>query len=408
MYQHYGVDGGLRWAIGGRDKQELQDVRASLGSDAAELPILVGDARDRQFLDSMVARTKVVLSTVGPYALYGKELIAACAVSGTDYCDLAGEIPFIQQMMDKHAVQARASGARILNCCGVDSLPSDLGVWSLNEIARKQFGCGLAHVTNEVKSFNKVKSFKGGFSGGTIASLGGVYNEAARDDKVADILKNPYAICPPGQRSGVKQPDIGVVRRSESGAWLAPFFMAIVNTRVVHATNAHLDYPYGTDFTYAEGWDLGSKNAANFIAVATRLFYRAYRSSMMRALMNATFLPKPGTGPSKEARENGEFKFQFNARTRQDQRLTLEVSGDRDPGYGSSSRMIGEVAVCLAQDLPKSALSGGIWTPAAAIAERLIPRLVENAGMKFEILSETGVSEALNAGESRNIEGTVT
>ena len=221
---------------------------------------MVGDARDRQFLSSMVARTKVVLSTVGPYALYGKELIEACAASGTDYCDLAGEIPFIQEMMDRHAVQARASGARILNCCGVDSLPSDLGVWSLNEIAQKQFGCGLAHVTNEVKSF------KGLFSGGTIASLGGMHNDAARDDKVADILKNPYAICPPGRRSGVTQPDIEVIRRSESGAWLAPFFMAIVNTRVVHATNAHLDYPYGTEFTYDEGWDVGSRRAARFLA----------------------------------------------------------------------------------------------------------------------------------------------
>ena len=411
LYQQYGVDGSLRWAIGGRNKRELQTTRTSLGTGATELSILVGDARDRQFLGSMVNSTKVVLSTVGPYALYGKELIEACAVSGTDYCDLAGEIPFIQEMMDRHAVQARASGARILNCCGVDSLPSDLGVWSLNEIARKQFGCGLAHVTNEVKSF------KGGFSGGTISSLGGVHNDAARDDTVADILKNPYAICPPGRRSGVNQPDIEVVRRSESGAWLAPFFMAIVNTRVVHATNAHLDYPYGTDFTYDEGWDLGSRRAANFIAAVTRLFYRAYRSSKMRAFMNATFLPKPGTGPSKKARENGKFKFQFTARTRLDHRLTLVVSGDRDPGYGSSSRMIGEVAVCLAQDLPKSSLSGGFLTPAAAIAKRLIPRLVENAGMKFAILTETGdrypigselfVSEALNAGESRKTEDTV-
>jgi len=263
LYQKYGVDDGLRWAIGGRNKRKLEATRASLDPGAEALPIIIGDARDRQFLGSMVESTKVVLSTVGPYALYGKELIEACAVSGTDYCDLAGEIPFVQEMIDRHAVQARASGARILNCCGVDSLPSDLGVWSLNEIARKQFGCGLTHVTNEVKSF------KGQFSGGTISSLGGMHNDAARDDKVAYILKNPYAICPPGRRSGVTQPDIEVVRRSESGAWLGPFFMAIVNTRVVHATNAQLDYPYGTDFTYDEGWDLGSRPAARFLALVS-------------------------------------------------------------------------------------------------------------------------------------------
>ncbi|MDH3857938.1 MAG: saccharopine dehydrogenase, partial [Gammaproteobacteria bacterium] len=372
-------------------------------------PIIIGDARDRQFLGSMVESTKVVLSTVGPYALYGKELIEACAVSGTDYCDLAGEIPFIEEMIDRHAVQARASGARILNCCGVDSLPSDLGVWSLNEIARKQFGCGLTHVTNEVKSF------KGQFSGGTISSLGGMHNDAARDDKVAYILKNPYAICPPGRRSGVTQPDIEVVRRSESGAWLGPFFMAIVNTRVVHATNAQLDYPYGTDFTYDEGWDLGSRPAARFLALVSQLFYWAYRSGPMRALMNAVLLPKPGEGPSRKAREKGKFEFQLIARTRLGHRLMLMVSGDRDPGYGSSSRMIGEVAVCLAQDLSKSDLPGGFWTPGAAIAEKIIPRLIENAGMKFALLTEAGdrcligsellVSEKLNAGESRKVEG---
>ena len=146
LHQQYGVDGGLRWAIGGRNKQKLEATRASLNLGVEELPIIVGDARDYHFLGSMVERTKVVLSTVGPYALYDKELIEACAINGTDYCDFAGEIPFVQEMMDRHAVQARASGARILNCCGVDSLPSDLGVWSLNEIARKPFGCGLAHI----------------------------------------------------------------------------------------------------------------------------------------------------------------------------------------------------------------------------------------------------------------------
>ncbi len=384
LHQQYGVNDSLRWAIGGRNKRKLETTRAPLGVGAKELPIIVGDAHDRQFLGSMVANTRVVLSTVGPYALYGKELVEACAVSGTDYCDLTGEIPFVQEMMDQHADQARASGARILNCCGVDSLPSDLGVWSLNEIAQKQFGCGLAHVTNEVKFF------KGLFSGGTIASLGGVRNEAARDQKVADILENPYAICPPSCRSGMVQPDIDSVRRSESGAWLGPFFMAMVNTRVVHATNAHLDYPYGTDFTYDEGWDVGSRRAASVLSVVSRMFYRAYRSRTMRKIMNAILLPKPGEGPSRETREQGEFEFQLIGRTRLGQRLKLVVSGDRDPGYGASSRMIGEVAVCLSRDLPKGDLPGGFWTPGAAIAEKIIPRLIKNAGMEFVLQTETG------------------
>jgi len=359
LYQRHGVDGNLCWAIGGRNKSKLEAVRTSLGVGAEELPLVVGDAHDRQFLASMVESTKVVLSTVGPYMLYGKELIEACAASGTDYCDLAGEIPFIQEMMDLHTEEARATGARLINCCGVDSLPSDLGVRCLNEIALKQFGYGIARVTNEVKSF------KGLFSGGTIASLGGMHNDAAHDNSVAAILDNPYAICPPECRSGVTQPDINAVRQSESGSWLAPFFMAIVNTRVVHATNAHLDYPYGKDFIYDESWDLGSKRAAQVTAWFFRTFYRAYRSRPLRALLNATVLPKPGEGPSIKARKEGEFEFHLFANTRAGDRLTLSVSGDQDPGYGASSRMIGEAAVCLAQELPKNSLPGGFWTPGA-------------------------------------------
>ncbi len=260
-----------------------------------------------------------------------------------------------------------------------------------------------------------MKSFKGLFSGGTISSLGGMHNDAARDDKVAAILDNPYAICPPNRRSGVTQPDIDAVRRSLSGAWLGPFFMAIVNTRVVHATNAHLDYPYGTDFTYDEGWDVGGRLAASILAAVSWMFYRAYRSGPTRKIMNAVLLPKPGQGPSGKAREEGEFEFQLVARTRLDQRLTLIVGGDRDPGYGASSRMIGEVAVCLAKDLPKKALPGGFWTPGAGIADKIIPRLMENAGMSFALLTEKGDrcpleselygSEASNVGRRQSNEG---
>ncbi len=391
MFANYGVDGELRWAIGGRNEKKLEATRDLLGAGAEKLSLLVGDARDRPFLDSMVRDTKVVLSTVGPYALYGKELIEACAASGTDYCDLSGEITFISEMMDKYSEQARASGARILTCCGVDSLPSDLGVYILNAAARKRLGAGVSHVTNEVKSF------KGGFSGGTILSLGLMRNQAAAAEKVATILDNPYAICPLGRRSGISQPDVDVVLHSESGAWLGPFFMAIVNTRVVHATNAHLDYPYGSNFTYVEGFAVSSRFVANLISAVSRLFYWAYRIRPLRAILNATMLPKTGEGPSKKTREQGHFKFHFIARTRSDDRLQLIISGDRDPGYGASSRMIGEVAVCLANDLSKDDLPGGFWTPAAAIADRIIPRLIQNAGLQFRLETETGDACSVSA-----------
>jgi len=384
LFANYGVDGELRWAVGGRNEKKLEATRDLLGAGAERLPLFVGDARDRPFLGSMVGNTKVVLSTVGPYMLYGKELIEACAASGTDYCDLSGEITFISEMMDKYSEQARTSGARILTCCGVDSLPSDLGVYILNAAAHKRLGFGVSHVTNEVKSF------KGRFSGGTIFSLGLMRNQAAADDRVAAILDNPYAICPPGGRSGISQPDVDAVLHSETGAWLGPFFMAIVNTRVVHATNAHLDYPYGNDFTYVEGFAVRSRLVANLLAAVSRSFYWAYRIRPLRALLNATLLPKPGEGPSRKTREEGHFTFHFIARTRSDDRLELVISGDRDPGYGASSRMIGEAAVCLAKDLAKEDLPGGFWTPAAAIADMIIPRLIQNAGLQFRLVTETG------------------
>ncbi len=384
LLEKHGVDGELRWAIGGRNEKKLKATRNLLGTGAERLPLFVGDARDRPFLGSMVGNTKVVLSTIGPYMLYGKELIEACAASGTDYCDLSGEITFISEMMDTYSEQARASGARILTCCGVDSLPSDLGVYILNAAAHKRLGSGVSHVTNEVKSF------KGGFSGGTILSLGLMRNQAAADDKVAAILDNPYAICPLGLRSGIPQPDVASILRSATGAWLGPFFMAIVNTRVVHATNAHLDYPYGRDFTYGEGFAVGSRLAAILLAAVSRSVYLAYRTRPLRAFLNFTLLPRPGEGPSRKVRELGHFKFHFIARTRSNDRLELIISGDRDPGYGASSRMIGEVAVCLAKDLAKKDLLGGFWTPAAALADRIIPRLIQNAGLQFRLVTETG------------------
>ena len=267
LYAQYGVNGSLRWAIGGRNEEKLAATRSMLGAGAEELPLFVGDAHDRQFLRPMVGNTKVVLSTVGPYQLYGGDLIEACATLGTDYCDLSGEITFISQMMDLHAEQAKASGARLLTCCGIDSLPSDLGVYILDQYARQRFGSSVAHVTNEVKRF------RGGFSGGTLLSLGLMRNAAAADSQLAEVFENPYAICPREQRSGVPQTDINAVVLSDSGTWLAPFFMAIVNTRVVHATNAHLNYPYGSDFTYIEGMDVGGRFAAKFLAAALGAFY---------------------------------------------------------------------------------------------------------------------------------------
>lgn len=164
--------------------------------------------------------------------------------------------------------------------------------------------------------------------------------------------------------------------------------MAIVNTRVVHATNAHLQFPYGSDFTYNEGMDVGGRFTARLLAATSGVFYWAYSTRPLRKLLETILLPKPGEGPSKAAREKGHFEFHLFALTRSDQRLQLIVSGDRDPGYGASSRMIGEVAICLAKDLAKKSLPGGFWTPGAAIADSVIPRLIANAGLRFRLSAE--------------------
>lgn len=399
LYAKYGLNGSLRWAIGGRNEQKLAATRAKLGSGAKALTLLVGDAHDPGFLSTMVKSTKVVLSTVGPYRLYGGDLIEACVSHGTDYCDLSGEVTFIREMMDLHSERARASGSRLLSCCGIDSLPSDLGVYILSQFAQKYFDSTLAEVTNEVTSF------RGGFSGGTLLSLGLMRNAAAADKETAEILSNPYAICPAGRRSGVPQVDVDAVVLSDTGRWLGPFFMAIINTRVVHATNALLDYPYGPDFTYVEGMNVGGRIAAKFLEAASGAFYWAYRKPMLRRALEKLVLPKTGEGPSKAARESGHFEFRLYGRTRSDHRLQLVVSGDRDPGYGASSRMIGEVAVCLAKDLAKEELPGGFWTPGAAIADKLTPRLIANAGIKFRLSDHAGddhpVSSVLTSEKGR-------
>ncbi|MDJ0993129.1 MAG: saccharopine dehydrogenase NADP-binding domain-containing protein [Dinoroseobacter sp.] len=299
----YGANGSLRWAIGGRNERKLAATRRALGPDAEELPLFVGDAFDRQFLGSMVRNTKVVLSTVGPYKLYGGGLVEACAENGTDYCDLSGEITFVREMMDLHSERARASGARILTCCGVDSLPSDLGVYILHQAARRRSDSSIAHVTNEVHAF------RGGFSGGTILSLCTMRNEAAQSARIAEILENPYAICPPARRRGVQQSDVDAVQQLETGKWLGPFFMAIVNTRVVHATNAHLEYPYGPDFTYIEGMSVGGRLAANLLGAFSRAFYWAYKSSLLRDFLEAVLLPKPAKGRQKKFVSKGFSNF---------------------------------------------------------------------------------------------------
>jgi short subunit dehydrogenase-like uncharacterized protein len=374
---------GTRWAIAGRSPAKLGDVRqklAAIDASLAELPILQADSDDEASLAALTGKTRVVCSTVGPYARYGKKLVAACAEQGTDYCDLCGEPQFIREAIDRYGARAKETGARIVPGCGFDSLPSDLGVFLLHEHFRGQ-GSRLASATFYLRAM------KGGFSGGTIASMLNMMAEVRRDPAVFSLFTDPYALNPDRERDrGPDGPDLSRPRFDEDEqTWLAPFVMAAINTRVVRRSNALLGFAYGKDFRYAEvmttgkgpaGW---AKAAAISSALATVQGLGALAPT--RRVLES-LLPSAGEGPSKSSREGGFFKIRIVGRSADGARAVARVEGDRDPGYGETAKMLGESALCLAfDDLPKE---GGLLTSAVAMGSVLIERL-RRAGMVWAV-----------------------
>ena len=385
LLERHGAGGEFKWALAGRSRDKLESVRAELGEAAAELPLLLADSHDRASLDALVAQTRAVCSTVGPYALHGSDLVAACAESGTDYCDLTGEVPWMRQMLDAHEEAAIASGARLVHCCGFDSIPSDLGVWFLQHQAERLFGTPMTRVRLGVQAL------RGKMSGGTAASMLNIIESSRSDPEIARIAKNPYALCPEEFRKGPRQPYVkGPTFDDDLDAWLAPFVMAAINTRIVHRSHALQGRPWGEDFTYEEAMMTGTgfKGRRQAITWSLALGGFAVGASLgpTRKLLKNRFLPKPGEGPSKSARERGLFKLLLVGRDDDGHEVRVRVTGDRDPGYGSTSKMLGEAAYTLATDVPEGSPPGGFWTPSTAMAEKLIPRLVEHAGLTFELL----------------------
>ncbi|MFO1244748.1 MAG: saccharopine dehydrogenase NADP-binding domain-containing protein [Ramlibacter sp.] len=365
LLQRYPQGSGLRWAMGGRSADKLAAVRDELGAPSST-PLVVTDSSDAASLKALTDSTRLVLTTVGPYQLYGNELVAACAASGTDYVDLCGEPAWMRQMIDAHEAAARSSGARIVFSCGFDSIPFDLGVLLLQNEARQRFGAPVPRVRG------RVRRMKGTFSGGTAASLKATMAAAATQPGVLDLLKNPFSLTPGFE--GPKQPPGHKPLYEESlGAWVAPFVMAAINTRNVHRSNFLLQHAYGTDFVYDEMMITGpgEKGEAMANAIAADKSLASDKG------------PKPGEGPSKEERETGFYDVLFVGEAADGRSLRVGVKGDRDPGYGSTSKMIAESAVCLLQDA--SATPGGIWTPASAMGTALIARLGANAGLTFAV-----------------------
>jgi short subunit dehydrogenase-like uncharacterized protein len=364
----YGNDKQLKWAMAGRSLDKLKSVRDAIGAPA-DTPLIVADAGDSASLKAMVADTTSVITTVGPYQLYGNELIAACVASGTDYFDLCGEPVWMRQMIDKHEPAAKESGARIVFSCGFDSVPFELGAFYVQEEAKRVFGAPAVRVKG------RVRDMRGTLSGGTAASGRATFEAVAKDLSLVAILNDPFALTP--GFSGAKQPKGSKpVYEEDLHSWTAPFMMALINTRNVHRSNMLMGFPYGKEFIYDEmvltgPGEKGEANAKKVMAANNE-----------KTGPNAR---KPGEGPSKEERENGLYDLLYVAVAPDGRQVRASVKGDRDPGYGSTSKMISECAICLLRDTPD--VPAGIWTPGAAMQHKLIKRLVDHAGLTFAVES---------------------
>ncbi len=372
----------LKWAAAGRSREKLEQMQGSLDAKASAVPLIIADATDARSLAAMCVQARVVVSTVGPYALYGEPLVKACAELGADYCDLTGEPQWIRRMLDRYEPSAKRTGARIVHCCGFDSAPSDLGVHFVQREAKQRYGRYCAHVKM------RVKAIRGGASGGTIASLMNVSKEAAADPALRKELQNPYSLCPRDRRPKTRQQSLAAPQfDSDFKSWLAPFIMAAVNTRVVHRSNALMNYAYGEQFRYEEamlaGTGMRGRLSAYAIAGALGGFVGLTAIAPTRWFLQRFVLPAPGEGPSPDSQAKGFYDLRFLGLLDDGKVVRAKVTGDADPGYGSTSKMLGQAAVCLAR-LDKG--EGGFWTPATLLGDTLVEALQKHAGLSFVLL----------------------
>lgn len=372
----------LSWAIAGRSESKLQGVRerlAKIDAAAGEVEIIVADSLDRTSLDAMCARTKVVASTVGPFAKFGADVVAACVANGTHYCDITGEPQFVRNMIDLHHEDAEAAGVRILHCCGFDSIPSDLGSHCIQQLIIEATGGPAQKVESEIRRL------KGVGSGGTIASIVNILDEAREDPNIRKIAGSPYSLNPPDKRKGPRVDMQVGVRKRENG-WSAPFLMAAINEKIVRRSHALL-YPELDHITYSEvsvfghglkGFQRALGGVGLLAGVGVGLGVKPLRGVVSK------FLPDPGEGPTREQIAAGGFTYVVFANA-SGQRFECKVVGASDPGYGETSKMLSETATCLALDEPREdALAGGVLTPASGCGMALVERL-RDAGMTFDV-----------------------
>ena len=365
MHDQYGDDQSIKYAIAGRNTEKLLEVKKDLNLNE-DITILEVDSTDLDSLDKMTTSAKCILTTVGPYQLYGSKLVESCAKNGTDYVDLTGEPGWMYEMINAHKETAQKSGARLVFSCGFDSIPFDLGVYFVQNAAKEKFGKPAPHVRGRVKAMN------GEFSGGTVASLGATMSTLKEKPELIKVLANPFSLTE-GFEGPSQLDDSKPLLDEKMNMWLAPFVMAPINTKNIHRSNALLDHAYGKDFCYDEMMIAGEGDEGEQIA-------KAMSSGNP---MGGDNVPQPGEGPSKESREQGNYDVLFFADLEEGS-IGARVTGDMDPGYGSTSKMIAESALCLVQDC--SNLAGGIYTPAPSMGEKLIDRLIKKAGLTFDII----------------------
>ena len=364
LVSNYGDDQTISWAMAGRSIEKLQSVKDDIGVNA-DIELIQVDSNDISSIDNLMSQTRCILTTVGPYQLYGNHIIAACASSGTDYVDLCGEPGWMYEKISQHKEEAEKSGARIVFSCGFDSIPFDLGVlFAQNEVI-KRYGKPSSNIRGRVRVMD------GEFSGGTAASMGATMASLKEKPELFEVLINPFSLCE-GYKGPEQAADSKPIFDEKLDTWVAPFFMAPINTKNVHRSNALMNHSYGKDFCYNEMWVSGPGDEGKAVADA------------MASLnpMGGKDGPKPGEGPSRESRENGSYDVLFCADIAE-QSVHVSVKGDMDPGYGSTSKMITESAICLVKECEE--LVGGIYTPASSMGEKLIKRLEMSAGLTFKI-----------------------
>lgn len=388
LAEHAGT--AVSWAIAGRSRDKLEGVRNTLrgiNPVLTDLPILIGDSHDRASLEAIVKQTRVVCTTVGPYDKYGNELVEVCVAQGVDYCDLTGEVPWIRKNIEQHHADAQKSGARIVHCCGFDSIPSDLGTLMVQEHAMAHYG----RYCDTIK--HAFVGASGGVSGGTVASMLTMVEEAAQNPKQRKLLADPYSLVPGTVHDWSEKDQRWSAYDRDFGFWTAPFVMAAINTRIVRRSHALLGYPWGEAFRYSETMRIPGgvtgRVASQGYSAGLQAFTVLAAIGPTRKLLETAVLPKPGEGPSREKQEAGYFKSRLlgfiPARGDEPQiRVEGTVIGEKDPGYGETAKMLAESALCLAQG--EGERNGGILTPAAAMGMALVERLRE-AGMTFSVES---------------------